>query len=372
MLDLNYFKESLAITENDKLLLKLMFSSKTEEKDVLNLLSGYDIESAPLGFNLLLANLLNKHPNIKISQSDMPRIKGVVRYFQYQNTALLAAFNKIGRELNAKNIPVLLIKGISMKYLNPDMPRYMADVDFAVQFKHFNEALNSALRNGFKISVNAKHSVDLYNGFQRIDLHRFIVKSDFNTRHTDNKIFERAVPVKAFGVNALIPKAEDMIFLTLQNAFDNILYKKPYPMKILWIFDCLRIIESVKNKNENLNWDIVINDALQTGLCCSTKLMLELFDSIVPAVIPPDVISKIKTCDKQKVSFEKYVRLHILMRRSREIKTAVKTILFSKNKKYEHIKCAVELTFEFFYLKFIHHCFFARKFLLAKTSERYL
>jgi len=100
--------------------------------------------------------------------------------------------------------------------------------------------------------------------------------------------------------------------------------------------------------------------------------MLELFDSIVPSVIPPDVISKIKTCDKEKEAFEKYVRLHILMRRSREIKTAVKTILFSKNKKYEHIKCAIDLTFEFFYLKFIHHCFFARKFLLAKISERYL
>jgi hypothetical protein len=372
MLDINYFKKRIGITDGDKLLLKLTFVSKADEKDILELLSGYDIENAPLGFNLLLANLLNIHSNIKISEDDMPRIKGVVRYFQYQNTALLAAFNQIVRELNAKNIPVLLIKGISMKYLYPDMPRYMADVDFAVSFKNFKKALNIALRNGFKISVRAKHSVDLYNGVRRLDLHRFIVKTDINTRNTDNKIFERAVAVKAFGVNVLIPKAEDMFFLTLQNAFDNIIYNKPYPMKILWIFDCLRILESVKNKNENINWDIIIHNASQTGLSYATKLMLEVFDSIVPSKIPDGVISKIKTDDNQKAAFEEYVRLHIVMKRSCDIKAAVKTILFSKNNKYADIKRAVELTLEFFYIKFVHHCFFARKFLLVKISERYL
>lgn len=369
MLDLDYFKKRVNLTKHDRLLLKLTFSDVADDTDIINLITNYDMETAPLGFTFLLINLMQKHPHIKVPKEIMPRINGAIRYFQCQNATLLASFSQIGRQLNNKNIPVLLMKGIAMKYLYPNTPRFMGDIDFAVPFNKYDKTIKIAVNKGFKVAVKANHSTDLYRGIsQKIDIHRFIVKTDIDTKHFDNKIFIRAKHDVAFGVNVLIPKEEDLIFLILQNACDNIIYSKPYPMQFLWIFDCVNII----NKKRNINWDIVLNNAARVNLLCQTRMMLQLFEWLMPSFISKDLIETISITQEEKKDFDEKVKIALIENKCIKIKSQVKKILLSKNKKLKDISFSVKMVAEFIYLKAVHRIDIVRFFLLDKTSKRLL
>ncbi len=373
MPDLDYFYAKINLTPQDLLLLKLTFAEVPDEKDSINLITNYDIETAPLGFSFLLSNLIQKHNHIKIPKDLIPRLKGVLRYFQCQNATLLSSFSQIGRELNNKNIPVFLIKGIVMKYLFPNTPRLMGDVDFTVPFNNYNEAIETAKKKGFKVAVKANHSTDLYRGVsEKIDIHRFIVKTDKDTKHFDNKLFSRSTKDTVFGVNVLIPKDEDLIFLILQNAFDNIIYSKAYPMQFLWVFDCANIINKNKSIGKNINWDIVLNNAYETNLLCETRMMLQLFNRLLPSFIPKDLVLKISTTLRQEKDFDNKVKIASIENRCIEIKSRVKKILLSKNKKLKDIIFSVKITVEFFYLKSIHRIAVIRFLLLDRASKRLL
>ena len=160
MLDINFFVRYLNISEKQEYLLKLYTSKENVTKDeIYHLLYDfdYDIEKETLNFNFLLAHLFQNNPHIEIPKDIEPRLKGVIRWFQYRNISLLSCLKQLIGELNKKNIPVLLIKGAAMRILEPNKSRMMADVDCAVGIDDLNETIKISRKLGFKLNKAYKH-----------------------------------------------------------------------------------------------------------------------------------------------------------------------------------------------------------------------
>ena len=167
--------KAVQIRQRDTQLLRLTLSENITDADMAELLDGCDISEESLHFNLLLARLINKHPNIKFPRKHIPRVQGISKFVRFKNLSLFNAFNQVGTELNRREIPILLMKGIALKQRWPQSVRPMFDIDFAVPDERFKEAVEVAIQFGYTVICNAHHSTDLVRGDEALDIHRHLM-----------------------------------------------------------------------------------------------------------------------------------------------------------------------------------------------------
>jgi len=283
MISADYFIKHTSLSSKETSLLRLSLAQSVTQAELDTLLAGYDMDAEPIHFNLVLAHLSKKHPELNFPGEIKPRLSGVLRYFLYHNTTLGAAFREVATEMRRNDIPVLMMKGIAMKYLRPGSTRAMFDVDFAVPPDQLDEAVRLALNMGFK-NTHARplsHSVDLLKAPNiALDIHRFLTKNEqHKTAVTDRAIWSRATQVTAFGAVVLMPTPEDLLFLLLVNAYHNICHLHNFHGNFMWLFDCAHILR----EKPDFNWDIVIDNAEKNGQSYQLRVMLELFRHFLPA-----------------------------------------------------------------------------------------
>jgi hypothetical protein len=288
-----FLRKSVKTSQDEKLLLRLSFAEMVTQEDISVLLAGYDIESARLEFSLLLAYLLKRNLHLEFPKQITPRLEGIIRYFQHRNATLLCAFNEIGKQLNEKKIPILLMKGIAMRYFRPNEPRCMWDVDFMVPEEYYDEAIQTAIDLGYekKEIVYQYHSTDLSRGVAAIDIHRLFTKGEGNYWEVIREMFSNAKETIAFDVNVLVPRPEDLLLITLVNSYYNIVIQPTTEntKEFYWFYDCARIIRD----NKNLDWDIVCNTASRIGILYQIFAMLDLLDGLIPAILPAELQAKV-------------------------------------------------------------------------------
>jgi hypothetical protein len=316
MFDTSFLKEEVNIGEKDKLLIRLSFADIVAPDDLVNLLSDYDIENARLDFNLLLAYLLKKYPDLGFPKEIVPRLEGVIRFFQYKNATLLHAFKEVGAQLNLKKIPILLIKGILMRYINPNEPRLMFDVDFIVPEKDYEEAVQTAVETGFTVKLVCQHSTDLVKDTAALDVHYlFMHETDRAGAAIIKEMFARAKNTTAFGIDVLIPALEDWMIVVLTNAYHNVVVEPPSATakEFFYFYDIAKIIKS----NKDLNWDVMLNTAAKAGILYQIRTILDFFDEIVPGMLPSDLFAKIA---QYKKIGEAKIKRDIIARNSNKLR----------------------------------------------------
>ncbi|MDR2794933.1 MAG: nucleotidyltransferase family protein [Holosporaceae bacterium] len=289
----DFFKEQLDFRKQDIDLLRLMVTDNAKTEDIMALLPKYKIHDEHLAINFMLSSLVSRYA--EINHPLLPKFKGVVRYFQYGNVQLLEGFHRIGQELNRRGIPILMIKGLAMRYLYQKYPRHMYDIDFSVPRDRFDETVKAAENLGASATFKGLHSTDMcFGDNMKIDIHSIIVKED---SAADKRIWQSAREVRAFGVNAFIPIPEDLIFSTLINFYGNMIYDdffwdtSEFPtsaMSISWMYDIATLA-----KSNSIDWSIIIDNATQTDTLYSIKILLEIFDESLPHILPQDFLAQI-------------------------------------------------------------------------------
>jgi len=287
---INYLKKDTNITPADRLLLHLFFSKSPSKEDIDALWSNYDVNNAHLEFSLLVGLLKKRHPEVEFPKSIIPQLDGILRFLQVKNAVLLQGFNEIATELNKKGIPILLTKGIAMKYFRPDEPRYMSDVDFIVPEELYDEAVKTANDLGFS-GGKISHSADLSKGDVCVDIHRsFLHGKDKRGAAVLRNMFANAKKTSAFGVDVLIPSPEDFMLLMLSNAYHNIAVQPSIHISVCYyFFDCARLIED----NKDLDWDAVCAAASESGILYQIQTFLELLNWLFPSFLPEELLAKI-------------------------------------------------------------------------------
>ena len=279
------------LDEPDRILLDLVYKENPTQEDLDNCLNNYDIEVVGAHKALMLAYFMKMHPELKFSKYAEPRLKGLIQYFRFNNLKLISSFTKICRELNKHNInDIMILKGGAMKHLRPEFPRVMGDVDILVREADYEKAVSIAQNMGYDIDQYV-HSTDLHlKGSEEglLDIHRYIYLKTGYEKPICNDFFNRASKQKVFGLDILVPCAEDMVFISLVNLNKNLIRKTSSAGILYTLFDCGFLINSKKD----FDWNIVIDNVEKTKTKYQMYLAVNFVNSIVPNFLPNNIIKE--------------------------------------------------------------------------------
>lgn len=282
----NNFYDEL-ITPEDKMLLNLAFSENPSQEDLDEFLNKCDIEVMGGNKALMLSYFMKMHPNLEFSNYVKPRLSGLLKYFRFHNLKLISHFTKLGKALNDTNIPVMILKGGAMKYLRPDLSRVMGDIDILVPNEEYFRAIEIAESLGYEHNQKNIHSpsIDFYiKGTEEncIDVHRYINMETGFEKRINKHLFARSKKAKVFGVDALVPSNEDMLFLALINLAKNLRHNTSSAGMLFTLFDCKFLIET----KPDFNWDIIIENSKKTKTQIQISFAIKFINRIVPGILP--------------------------------------------------------------------------------------
>lgn len=272
------------LSEEDRRLLQLSFSSGISQEELDEFLDTWDIEAAPIQSVMLLAYLKKAHPELVFPEKINPRLQGVLTFCRFQNLKLSSHFHKIAEAFRKVGIPFLLLKGGAMKVYRPDFPRWMADMDVLVPEDRFREAVSAVKALGYETFKSA-HSFDMrLPGTKEniVDIHRFLHMDTGKESLLNDDLFERARKMPMFSSEGLVPCPEDMVFISLVNFWNNVSFKTSAGSVVSTFFDIKYLVDSTPG----FDWDRVRSDALKTGSADEACLSAIVLDSIVPGVLP--------------------------------------------------------------------------------------
>ena len=205
----SFYSEIISYHEAE--LLKLVLSKAPRQKQVDNLLKFWDIEEKPVDKSLLLAYFMKEHPEVKFTTYEAPRLNGLLMKQRFKNLQVLVPSFKIIKELNKNGILPMLVKGAAMKFLRPDLPRVMGDVDILVSEDDFSRTIEIIKPLGFYYKKIYNHSVDFYDDKTKksvIDVHKYIHMSTNCERRILSDLFGRAKSCNFNHVSVLLPSSE--------------------------------------------------------------------------------------------------------------------------------------------------------------------
>ena len=280
------FKSEL-MSDKDKNLINMIFSSNPTQEKLDTFFEKWDIEAVGSAKALVLAYFMKMHPGLNFSEYVGPRLSGLLRFYKFQNMKLISHYTKICNELKKENIIPLIFKGGAMKHLRPEFPRVMGDIDVLVKENEYQKAGNIAEKMGYDCAWDI-HSVDLHPKDSEegiMDIHKYIyMHTGFETNVNDD-LFKRARKEKVFGMDTLVPSNEDLLFISLVNMTRNLTNKTSWHGVLFTLFDVKYLLES----KLDFDWNIVVENASKTKteiqVCFSTKFI----NNIVPNLLPENI-----------------------------------------------------------------------------------
>ena len=273
--------------DEEKKLMKLIFSNNPTHKDLYELLKVCDIEVKLAHKTLLLAYFQKRHPQLQFTQYEAPRLKGLLQNFRFKNMKVISPFVKVGKTLNDNGIIPMILKGGAMKHLRPELPRVMGDIDILVQEKDFMRSIELSLPLGFYYEKIDIHSVDLHDSKTQanaLDIHKYIYMGTKNDKKLIEDLFKRATIQNAFGVEVLVPSHEDMMFISLVNLARNLRDGTSKAGLLYTLFDCKFFLED----KPNFDWEIVKKNAKKTSTEIHINFAMKFINKISQDVFPKE------------------------------------------------------------------------------------
>lgn len=298
-----YFKKGSSITDalienfyneimkdEEKQLMQLVFKPNPTQEELDKLLAVWDIEVKNSNKSLLLSYFQKRHPQLQFHDYTGPRLKGLLLNYRFRNLQTIAHFSKIGKELNKNEITPMILKGGLMKFLRPNLPRTMGDIDIVVPEKDWIKSADIAVSLGYRYDKIDIHSIDIHEGNSTsldgiLDIHRFIYFDTGKEKEWIKGLFERATEQDVFGVKSLVPCFEDLMFITLTNLSRNLRDKTSQAGLLFSLFDCKFFLDN----KPDFNWNIVKDNAQKTGTEIQINFAIKFINKISTDVLPQDI-----------------------------------------------------------------------------------
>lgn len=282
----------LMVDKKDIDLVKLNTKKDVTQKDLDDFLAAWDIEAVGGDRSLLLSYFMKNHPELKYPDEIAPRLKGLYNYHRFNNLRLSAACSTMCKRLVSRGITPIILKGGLMKALRPEYPRVMGDMDLLVPEERFDDVIHIVRDEGYEF-YDAGHSIDLHEKGSKeglLDIHRYLnIGNRTEAGRISKEVFRRALPYKVFGVDMLIPSAEDCYFsivLNISNCFagGQSLHAIPY---------ALLDMDFILKNSPDFNWDIVYENVRQTDSQKMFVLAARIIKVIEPAFFPQKLYERV-------------------------------------------------------------------------------
>ena len=285
----DYFYKKL-VSKNDQLLFDVAFNQRLTQQELDDFLNNWDIECAGSAKALMLSYTMRLFPDLKWNNYTGPRLQGVFNFYRFRNLELIAHYKRIGKALNDAGIFPMIFKGGAMRYLRPDLPRTMGDIDILVRTdSEYNQAKEIIRTLGYDYKDN-EHSIDLFVPGKEdvgvLDIHQYLeIGVEYDTELLKKKLFERAKRCSAFNVDTFLPCFEDLVFISLTNMVKNIRESTSVHGILYTLFD-LKYLTSLPD----FNWDIVKEDVLLTQIEPQMYMAICFVNKVVPAILSETLI----------------------------------------------------------------------------------
>ena len=283
----NFYHEILKPEEQR--LLTMCFDESPTQEDLDELLKIWDIEVKGAAKSLMLSYLMKRYSYLKFTEYEAPRLKGLLTHTRFANLKIIAHYTKIGKALNAQGIIPMILKGGAMKFLRPDLPRIMGDIDALVPEKDFMKSAEIAVGLGYEYSKVDIHAIDLHEKGQEngiLDIHRFIYMETGKEKNWLKGLYKRAQEKVVFNVKTLLPSHEDLLFISLTNLAKNLRNKTSQAGLLYTLFDCKFFIED----KPSFDWNIVKENAKKTGTEFQINFAIKFINKISKNIIPQDIL----------------------------------------------------------------------------------
>ena len=166
-----------------------------------DLLKIWDIEVKGGAKSLMLAYIMKMHPEMKFTSYEEPRLKGLLNFYKFSNMGIISHYKKICRALNAEGITPMILKGGAMKFLRPELPRIMGDIDILVPDNVFMKSAKIACSLGYVFYDIYSHSIDIHKPDSDagvLDIHRFIFMGTGHERKLLKNLFKLSLQCAIF------------------------------------------------------------------------------------------------------------------------------------------------------------------------------
>ncbi|MCR4663507.1 MAG: nucleotidyltransferase family protein [Endomicrobiaceae bacterium] len=274
------------LTDKEKLLISLLINKNPTEKDISILTSKMDVAKETQSFLLLLSYLGYLSSWKFFPQNFIPFLKGIYSFYQAKNIFKMSWLIEKIRVLQKANIPVMLLKGLALKYYyETGYPRIMNDFDIAVPEKDYKKAITLLTdKNKYNGQSVPYHGEIDGNGII-LEVHRWIFKTH-GDKGTD--IWERAVNIDFYGTKVCVMCPEDMLIHQLDNRSKDIFLDTFLDRRINFIFDCNHIL----NFTETIDIKQLYSRAATFSVLYSVKHMLSFISEFFPKKIDINEIEK--------------------------------------------------------------------------------
>lgn len=344
------------ISDSDKKLLQFLYKKDVTQKDFDEFEKGYDIEAHTSDRNLMLSCFMKNHPELKFSDYTRPRLNGVFNYWRFANLNLVSHFTKIGKELNKNGIVPMIIKGGLLRYLRPEIPRAMGDIDILISnIKDYERCHQFVTDLGYEYHEDI-HSMDLHlpNSEAGIcDIHHCVDLAGRYDHTIISKFFERATIAKVFGVDCFIPCPEDLCFILLTNMAKNMQRCTSNHAVLTALFD----INFVISLKKDFDYDLLFKNIVTTKTEDAIFLAETVLNSIVQGVLPISVFDdkKIEKKIKRKIDRELFCILYVKEYKEKCKKLKIKNAV----KSFDNLKTYIKYKVPHFFTKRIvrHHLY---------------
>lgn len=276
-----------SLTYKEKLLVSLLINKNPTEKDISILTNKLDVAKETQSFLLLLSCLGYLCSWSFFPKELIPYLKGIHNFYKAKNIFKMSWLIEKIRILQQANIPVMLLKGLALKYYyEKDYPRIMNDFDIAVPEKDYKKAIKLLTDSNSKYEgQTVPYHCEIDGNGILLEVHRWIFKNH-GDKCTD--IWEKAVNIDFYGTKVCIMCPEDMLIHQLDNRSRDIFLDTFLDRRINFIFDCNHIL----NFMEKLDIKQIYSRAEDFSVLYSVKLMLSFISDFFPDKIDKNEIEK--------------------------------------------------------------------------------
>lgn len=261
-------------------LISLYCADHPSEKEIADWFSAIDFEALRPEISCMAAIVSSANGYCGVPEALIPRLKGILKYVHTLNSSMTAGLCALGKHLSAAGIPFTLLRRSAVQLHYPNAPqRHIWEMQIGVSEADFSHIAALAGEAGFTAHQEPYHILLQRGNAQSINVFKLAAQE------------ETADTITVGGVVFHVPSSEHLT-VSLADATFGALSRFGGATLVPWIMDLHCVITN------GVNWEHVAAIANKQGIASRVRLVLEIYDQLIPDVLPKDMINTL--CPEKK------------------------------------------------------------------------
>lgn len=261
-------------------LIGLYGTRQPSEKDLADWFSGVEFEALRPEVSCMAAAMAAACDYSGVPDALIPRLRGIMKYVHTLNSGMTAGLCALGKRLNDVGIPAVPLGSTAVHLGYSNRPRrHIWQTQISVPEEDFSQAVELAERAGFFIELTPFGA-----GARRGNTQRIFIRRDADPAGETN-------PLTVGGVSFLLPGSAELLVSLGQAVFQLLSGPAPGAKLIPWIMDLHCVIEA------DPDWNGAAAAAAERGIASQTRLILELYNSLIPNTLTGEILDLFGTAE---------------------------------------------------------------------------